>query len=175
MITRPHTLPREYVKITKDYALAAARAFQTLPNGKEPFNFVYVSGNGATLEPGRFTPIFGRVKGETELALSEMRKVNPLFQASSVRPSFIDPATHEAIKPYIPSLGYLKSGLAVAIGPVIRNGFKSNWSPTQQLGTFLVEMAMGTKEKELSGEAVEKLGEFTIVNTIAINKATGIQ
>jgi len=164
----------EYVKITKDYALTAAKAFQALPEQNEPFNFVYVSGNGATLQPGRFTPIFGRVKGETELALSEFRKQNPWFHASSVRPGFVDPATHDAIKSYIPPPGMLKSGLMTVLSPVIRTAAKSSWSPTQQLGQFLVEMAMGKKESGLAGDGIEKIGDFKIVNTDAINKATGI-
>ena len=79
---------REYVKITKDYALRAAEAFRALGTPERPFNFVYVSGEGSTLTPGRFTPIFGRVKGETEKALAEMRSAEPAsFHACSVQPN----------------------------------------------------------------------------------------
>lgn len=37
---------REYVKITLDYPLAAAKAFAGL---SDSFNFVYVSGEGVTI------------------------------------------------------------------------------------------------------------------------------
>jgi hypothetical protein len=86
-----------YVRITRDYALEAAKAFSTLREsatsasshetkaaGGAPsidgqddaveaaarkFKFIYISGEGATLTPKWYTPRFGRVKGETEQAL----------------------------------------------------------------------------------------------------------
>lgn len=64
----------EYVKITKDYAVAAAKAFAKL-NGDQGFNFVFVSTDGATYNPGFFTPQFKQIKGETELALLEVAKI----------------------------------------------------------------------------------------------------
>lgn len=117
---------REYVKITKDFALAAANAFQNIPAeeaeagesaaaaaDKIPFNFVYVyvSGNGVTLQPGRFTPIFGRVEGETRLALAKLRESNPSLWVASVRLSSTDTSTHNAIKGYIPKPGYARVGM----------------------------------------------------------------
>ncbi|OKL56451.1 hypothetical protein UA08_08219 [Talaromyces atroroseus] len=54
----------------------------------EPFDFVYVSGSGATTTPGRFSALFARLKGEAEMAL-----------AGLLRPAFIDVKEHSAIKP----------------------------------------------------------------------------
>ena len=68
----------EYVKITKEFPLALATSLisarQPSKATQQPLNFVYVSGEGATHSPGRFTQIFARVKGEAELALLSLSK-----------------------------------------------------------------------------------------------------
>lgn len=106
---------QDYVSITKDYALTAARAMSTLGTAEEPFRFVYVSGEGATQEPGRFSAIFARVKGETEKALADMTGELPSLRADSMRPAFVDASRHEAIKKYIPDPGMLFN-VALEIG-----------------------------------------------------------
>lgn len=167
---------REYVKITRDFTLRAAEAFQTLGTEDQPFNFVYVSGEGSTLEPGRFTPIFGRVKGETEKALAEMRKANPSFHASSIRPAFVDAAQHDAIKPYIPALGPARNVMLAVLGPPIRGFVKGSWSPTLPLGRFMTEMAMGRWDGEIKagGPSIEKIGEFPILGNSAFRRLAGL-
>ncbi|KAI8223095.1 hypothetical protein K4K54_006386 [Colletotrichum sp. SAR 10_86] len=75
----------EYVKITKDFPLAAAAAFSKIPSTDDkPFRFVYVSSGGATATPGLFTPYYGVVKGEAEVALAKLRTSK--FNVESVRP-----------------------------------------------------------------------------------------
>lgn len=167
---------REYVKITKDFTLRAAEAFQTLGTEEQPFNFVYVSGEGSTLEPGRFTPIFSRVKGETEKALAEMRKANPNFHASSIRPAFVDAAEHDAIKPYVPVRGFSTSAMLAVLGPPVRSFVKGSWSPTLPLGRFMTEMAMGRWDEQMraGGPSVEKLGEFPILGNVAFRRLAGL-
>ncbi|KAI1134714.1 putative nucleoside-diphosphate-sugar epimerase [Hypoxylon sp. FL0543] len=164
----------EYVKITKDYALAASKAFQTLPPEQEPFNFVYVSGSGATTRPGRFSAIFARVKGETELALAAMRKANPLFHASSVRPAFIDAAKHDAIKPYIPVQPLSIRASTTILGPAIRYGAQSYWSPTYELGKFLTEMAMGRYKDQFKAKDIQMEGEMPILENSAFRRLAGL-
>ncbi|KAI0892035.1 putative nucleoside-diphosphate-sugar epimerase [Annulohypoxylon nitens] len=164
----------EYVKITKDYALAASKAFQTLASEQEPFNFVYVSGNGATTQPGRFSAIFARVKGETELALAEMRKANPFYHASSVRPAFIDAARHDAIKPYIPTQPFAIRATGATLGPAIRCGLPSFWSPTAELGQFLTEMAMGRYKDQFKASDIQMEGEFPILENSAFRRMAGL-
>ncbi|KAF5242373.1 hypothetical protein FAUST_3384 [Fusarium austroamericanum] len=66
----------EYVTITRDFPVAAAEALSTLLPANEPFRFIYVSAYGATTTPGTFTSLFGRVKGEAERKLSELRTSN---------------------------------------------------------------------------------------------------
>lgn len=156
-------------------ALRAAEAFQKLSSPAQPFNFVFVSGEGATQDPGRFTPIFGRVKGETETALSEMRKADPDFHASAIRPAFVDLANHDAIKEYVPRAGALQYGLLAVLGPGIRCFAKGSWSPTENMGKFMVEMALGRwGDGKLAGPGVERLGDFPVVNNTAFRRLAGL-
>ena len=167
---------REYIKITKSYTLAAAKALEQNATPDRPFNFVLVSGDGSTFTPGALTPLFGRVKGETELALAAMRKANPQFRASTVRPSFVDAASHEAIKPYIPEPPFSQRAAVGVLGPVIRGFGKSRWSPTEPLGKFLVGMAQATWEAQgkLEGKGLEKVGDFPVVENTAIRRVMGL-
>ena len=109
-----------YVRITKDYALEAAKAFSTLrdsatgdsshetkaargaPTAAEQedtaaatkkFKFIYISGEGATLTPRWHTALFGRVKGETEqalLTLSQQARYSSGLAVYSARPAGVD-------------------------------------------------------------------------------------
>ncbi|KAI0846720.1 putative nucleoside-diphosphate-sugar epimerase [Daldinia vernicosa] len=173
-ISQTQVGPEEYVKITKDYTLAASEAFQKLGSEEKPFNFVYVSGTGATTQPGRFSAIFARVKGETELALAEMRKANPSFHASSIRPAFIDSASHDAIKPYIPAKTPLYAAAYVLLGVPMRYVAKSYWSPTQDLGRFLTEMAMGRYKDQFKAKDIQLEGEFPILENSAFRRLSGL-
>ncbi|KAM0417250.1 hypothetical protein ACHAPT_012761 [Fusarium lateritium] len=74
----------EYTKITKDYALAGAKAFSDLAPNDESFRFIFVSGQSSTQNPGPFTTRYARVKGETELLLSEMRSIYPRLITEAV-------------------------------------------------------------------------------------------
>ncbi|KAI1496049.1 nucleoside-diphosphate-sugar epimerase [Biscogniauxia marginata] len=173
-ISQTQVSKEEYVKITKDFTLEASKAFQALPAEQEPFNFVYVSGHGATTEPGRFSAIFARTKGETELALADMRKANPLFHASSVRPAAIDAATHEAIKLYVPVQPLPIRVLAAVLMTPVRVAYKSLWSPTQDLGRFLTEMAMGKHQIISPTSDIQMIGEFPILENTAFRRLAGL-
>ncbi|KAH7024225.1 hypothetical protein EDB80DRAFT_886622 [Ilyonectria destructans] len=147
-----------YVKITKDYAVEAARAFAGLSASgaeAEPFRFVYVSGNGATHTPGRFSPIFARVKGETEQALADFAAAAaPSLRVYSPRPAFIDAAHHKSIQ------------------PVLTKGLHT---PTPMLGDFLTQMAMGKLDGRLEGTpAASKLGSSWIVENSGIRNLMGL-
>ncbi|KUI68357.1 Protein fmp52, mitochondrial [Cytospora mali] len=164
----------EYIQITKTMTLRAAEAFQTLSTPAQPFNFVYVSGEGTTHTPGRFTPIFGRVKGETEVALSEMCNANPNFHASSVRPAFVDSAQHDSINKYVPAPTMTMQAMVLVLGGPIRCFAKGSWSPTEALGRFMTEMAMGKWHSQLEGPGIEKLGDFPVVRNFGFRRLAGL-
>jgi hypothetical protein len=172
------TANRQYVKITKDYTLAAAKAFSTIKPTNSPFRFIHVSGEGATQSPGRFSPIFARVKGETESLLGALSEEHPNIRIDSVRPAFVDPAAHDAIKPYIPSSAGLKGVAAQAgtalIAPGIRCFYKSMHSPTEHLGSFLTDMAIGRYEAKLQGPGVFKLGGGYVIENAGMRRMLGL-
>jgi hypothetical protein len=167
---------REYVKITKDYALEAAKAFADIPgiSDSQPFRFIFVSGEGVTHTPGRFTPIFSRVKGETELALAEMLKMTPKLRADSVRPAMVDAFAHDAIKPFLPERSWAFRASQTTLGPVVRALFQAHVSPTKELGEFLTGMAMGKFDSQLSGKGIINVGESTVVENVAFKRLTGL-
>lgn len=166
---------REYVKITKDYALAAAQAFQTLPSAPElkdaPFRFVFVSGHGATHSPGPFTTLFGRFKGETELLLAALRRKNPRFEVDTVRPAGVDWKGHRGIAPYLRQ-GALKETMMALMRPVFTGVGGGLLSPTEPLGVFLAECAMGKWAGKLEGAGIEEVGDTgsKVVNNTAFRR-----
>lgn len=191
----------EYVVITHDYTLAAAEAFQKIPGGDgpgdakkdDPFRFVYVSGMGAETTPGMMTARFGKVKGETEVALAEMTNgtaggeaaTSPSgrpFLGLSVRPAGVDPHGHTALLPFVPkapSMGL--EVLRAVVAPALRFVYPSMISPTLSLGTFLAESAMGKYSTvQLAAEAakhkdIETVGNrFYIVNNTAFRRLVGL-
>lgn len=170
---------REYVKITKDYTLAAAEAFQNLPSTRpdsKPFNFVFVSGEGTTHQPGLFSSLFARVKGETELALAAMRSVNPHFRVDAVRPAMVDWTAHESLSPYRPNHGLVVNSTMALLGPVVRMAWRGLASPTEPLGRFLAECAMGKWQDHFKGKGFEKVGEsgFTVVSNVGFRRLAGL-
>ncbi|RAK89447.1 hypothetical protein BO79DRAFT_263886 [Aspergillus costaricaensis CBS 115574] len=145
----------QYVKITKDYALSAAKAFSTLKSSKPPF----------------------RVKGETEKLLSDLSTTNPLLRVDSVRPGFVDAAAHGTIQSYVPN--HAVSGLGARIGialagPPIRHIFTGMHCPTEHLGKFLTDMAMGKVDGKLEGTGVSKRGSGWVVQNIGLRRLSGL-
>jgi len=150
----------EYVRITKDYAIEAAKAFSSLrePQGDltesnaevaKKFKFIYVSGEGATLHPRPWTPIFGRIKGETERALLDASKTaqySPLLSVYSVRPAAVDGKNQPWIWDQV--LSTKRTALQRFYLPTLMAPIRWGWfghslhSPTEELGRVLVEMAV---------------------------------
>lgn len=172
-ISQTKVSKEDYVSITKDYTLAAAESFSKLATAEKPFRFVYVSGEGASQTPGRFSPIFARVKGETETALSEMMNKYPSLRADSVRPAFVDNAKHEAIKPYVPDAGFIYNAAKGVLGPVMRS-IAARHSPTEELGDYLTQLAMGKQDAGLASSGAFQLGSSWIVPNVAFRKAMSL-
>jgi nucleoside-diphosphate-sugar epimerase len=162
----------DYIKITKDYALEAAIAFSSLSDN---FKFVYVSGEGATVKPGMFTPLYGRVKGETEAALLEMGKKTPSLKVFSLRPGVVDPYEQpEVVEALAAKLKarplWHRTGDRVLL-PAFRAAYKNMVSPTKDLGRVLTELAMGNGEP-LEGKGIE--GEGRTITNAGFRRLAGI-
>ena len=163
----------EYVQITRTYALKAAEAFKSIPESgsgspDSRFKFVYVSGAGVTQSPGRFTPLFGRVKGETEKALLDLAKsdARSKFRVYNPRPAVVDPKNQpdvaEVLLPkFLNTMG--KKVIYHTMLPVVRATYSSLMSPTEDLGKALTDLAVGDGEPISKGTGVENDG-WTLEN-----------
>ena len=164
----------DYVKITKDYTIEAAKAFSSLrdPTGNssedaKKFKFIYVSGEGATLHPRPWTPIFGRLKGETERTLLEVSKTaqySPLLSVYSVRPAAVDGNNQPWLWNHTLNekrTAFQRFYLKTLMVP-IRWGWigEAMHSPTEELGRVVVEMALGEQRGMFEvGDGVDKESE----------------
>ncbi|OAP62481.1 hypothetical protein AYL99_04686 [Fonsecaea erecta] len=169
----------QYVKITKDYTLEAAKAFSSLreswPAAASPddkpethkFKFIYVSGEGATLHPRMWTPLFGRVKGETEQSLLQLSKTPPystLLSVYSIRPAGVDGYNQPWIWDHIlreKRTAFQRFLLKTLVAPIRWGVFgEATHSPTDELGRVLVEMAVGEQQGPFEvGPGVDREGE----------------
>ncbi|KAK2811449.1 hypothetical protein FQN50_002072 [Emmonsiellopsis sp. PD_5] len=146
----------DYVKITKDYPLAAAKAFSGL---SDSFKFVYISGAGVTTKPGPFTQFFSQIKGETESSLLSLPTTDPAFASLkpySIRPGMVDSVTDPAV---IAATTDRKSSLVERLlmptAPLWRAFLPGLVSPTQEIGIAATRLAMGGGGVVL-GEGVEE-------------------
>jgi nucleoside-diphosphate-sugar epimerase len=157
---------REYIEITHDYPLAAAKAFSTF-HPTTPFTFLYVSGEGATQSPGMFTPLYGRVKGQIETALLEFGKRNPMFKVYNVRPGGVDWTQHPEIHPFIPKQDLYKKMFI----PPMNLLYRSMMTPTREMGKVMTELAMSRGEP-LQGTDIGMEGRM--VSNVALRRMAGL-
>jgi len=151
----------EYIRITHDYPLAAAKAFSSLSNtGK--FNFVYVSGEGADPTEKSIT-LFGKIKGRTETALLALPSdpAHSTLRIYNVRPGLVDPPVHH--RPRSTSKKIVQSFVGVPLKLFVPNQV----SPTGILSKVLVDLATGDGNElpvkqgngiEAGGRTVRSLG-----------------
>ena len=140
----------------------------------EPFNFVYVSGVGTTTEPTRFSAFWAKIKGETELALADIRKTNPLMHTSSVRTGLGSDVHHDSIKPYIPNRPYYEKFLR-ATEPVFHALTPSLLTPTEHYGKFLTEVAIGRyQDQSRASKGIQMVGDMPILENSAFRRLAGL-
>jgi uncharacterized protein YbjT (DUF2867 family) len=110
----------EYIKITEDYTMAAAKCFfKANPN----MRFLFLSGQGADQKEKSFT-LFGNVKGRTERRLLEMNNQNVF----NFRPAYIQPSAPRAnprilesvIAPIVPLINTMTDGFSVPSAQLAR-------------------------------------------------------
>lgn len=193
-----------YVRITKDYAMAAAKAFSTLRESAaaasshetkaasgasstdeqedaaaQKFKFIYVSGEGATLTPKWHTARFGRVKGETEqslLSLSQQAPFSDRLAVYSARPAGVD-----ALKqPWVldPVMREKRTAfqriLLRLLLPPIAMLLPSAHTPTAELGRVLVEMAVDPSREPFDARDPGISGEGRTVGNVALRRFGGL-
>lgn len=157
----------EYKTITYDYPIAAAKTFATL---SPSFNFVHVSGEGATRDPGRFTQLFARTKGHAESELLSLMSESPSLRVYNVRPGFIDDSGAK-LKEGKKSFMY---ALADRLAPALKILYPSGHSPTGNLAEVLVrcvEETGGPEEvkKMMMGKGITWEGEGDGVGVLIEN------
>ncbi|RYN40797.1 hypothetical protein AA0112_g2483 [Alternaria arborescens] len=157
----------QYVEITRDCAMAAARAFSTM-HPDSPFTFVHVSGEGATQAPGTFTPLYGRVKGQVESELFDLGKSKPMFRVYNVRPGGVDWTKHTAIHPFIPPQAAWKKAIIAPMNLV----YKTMMTPTKEMGAVMTELAMSRGER-LEGKDIGMEGR--LVSNVALRRMAGLE
>jgi len=131
----------EYIKITHDYTLAAAKAISDV---NPDMRFIFVSGMGAdSTEQSRF--LFGRIKGKTE---NDLIKESGLKEIYTVRPAGIFSTQTNSNRPwqeraflplmYVfkvikPSWTISSTALARAILYIVKNGHHATLFENQDL------------------------------------------
>lgn len=176
----------QYKRITNEYPLEAAKAFATGLDAKQ-VNFVYVSGEGANPKPGFMTPLYGRVKGQTEMDLIKLMQTEPfskVLRCLSARPGGVDSGA-DADQKVVHELthkndggtgGQTRNSIGMVVGerlllPVLRAGvYKGMHSPTSELARVLVELAAG------DGEGVDVKGaeyDGRVLPNIALRRLGG--
>jgi hypothetical protein len=138
----------EYTNITVSYALEAAKAFAGL---SPKFNFVYVSSDNATQDPGMLTLRMARIKGRAKtelLALPTSKSEHASLHIFSVRPGGVDPRGDDNVLDVFRNhrtRGYSPMVEKVLV-PVFRAMYPAGVSPTTGLGRLLTEIASGNGE-----------------------------
>ncbi|KZV83779.1 hypothetical protein EXIGLDRAFT_655739 [Exidia glandulosa HHB12029] len=138
----------EYVKITHDYPMAAAKAFAPL---SDKFNFVYVSGEGADPTEKSFT-YFGKIKGRAEAHLLSLPSTSPSLRVYNVRPGFVDPGSNGWHR----NESFLRTSVMAPLWRVTMPA--SLISPTEELAKVLVDLASGDGRAVKEGKGVEAEG-----------------
>jgi uncharacterized protein YbjT (DUF2867 family) len=98
-ISQNQVSEKEYVKITYDYAVAAATAMLA---ANPSISFLFLSGHGAQ-QSEQSRVLFGRIKGRTENALMKMAFKRLLI----ARPAGILPVNNTASYPFVLKMQYL--------------------------------------------------------------------
>ncbi|KAK7439781.1 hypothetical protein VKT23_017355 [Stygiomarasmius scandens] len=131
----------EYTRITYDYAVSIVSALgevERAREGKEPFKFVLISGNGADQEE-KSSVMFARVKGRTEKYLLDLPPESKI-QAYALRPSGFAPEDPIIMKNTRSTTQRLLLGLFM---PVFATLIPSRFIRVGDLSRFALETAKG--------------------------------
>ncbi|KAI9864382.1 MAG: hypothetical protein M1813_003302 [Trichoglossum hirsutum] len=152
-ISQTEVNKEDYIRITYDFPMAAARAFATLPKPGGHFNFVYVSGEGADPTEKTFT-LFGRIKGRAERDLVSLPTSDPSLSSLrifNVRPGYVEPSQ---VRDRSLALKFVDYTLL----PALKRLLPGQVSPQGVLGKVLTDLATGDGEPLTAGTGVEAEG-----------------
>ncbi|KAH0537358.1 hypothetical protein FGG08_005837 [Glutinoglossum americanum] len=173
---------REYINITVDYPVAAAKAFSTL---SDSFKFVYVSSKSrfplllmsaislrVTDKPGVFSPSFVPMKAQAESSLLALPSTYPSLRPFVLRPGYVDASPQPTLSSFVAQRPepFIKKLIPV-LGPIFRTLYPARTAPTPELGRVLCELAMGNGEP-VEGDDIE--GEGRIVGNPAMRRMAGL-
>lgn len=169
-----------YEDITVQWPLAWARAFIGAGLGDQrretvrEFNFVYVSGEGATLNPRFATPRYGRVKGRAEQALLDLSKEGGMaaLKVYSARAGAVDQVGHAEITKYVKGREGIQKKFEKPVKALLRPLWKNMMSPTRALGDALVQLAAGDGQPLLGDPAT--CGEGRTISNVALRRIAGL-
>ncbi|KAK7063932.1 ARM repeat-containing protein [Favolaschia claudopus] len=166
-ISQTQVSKQEYIRITYDYPLAAAKAFSTLSKDRK-FNFVYVSGADQTEKT--FT-LFGKIKGRAELALRKLPSESSYstLRVFNVRPGFVDPSPLADKREQSALIRFSHAVLT----PLLRALAPSNVSPADVLAQVLVDLATGDGEPVPPGTGIEDEGR--LVRCVGVRQLGGLR
>ncbi len=75
----------------------------------------------------------------------------------------------------MPAPGVMKGVLGGIMSPLVKTAVKASHSPTEPLGRFLVDLAIGRLDSKLEGKGVEVLpGGFPVVNNVGLRRVAGL-
>jgi hypothetical protein len=126
-------------------------------------------GEGANTNPGRFTPYFGRIKGQAELDLKALAETTPSLRQFSLRLGGVDYNNHPEV---IAAMASKNETLSMRLMrqlalPPLRALAPDMLTPTAEIGKFMVDLALSEGEP-FAGANVE--GDGRIINNKAIRR-----
>ncbi|EPQ56295.1 hypothetical protein GLOTRDRAFT_40087 [Gloeophyllum trabeum ATCC 11539] len=139
----------DYIRITYDYPIAAAKSFASLSNSGK-FNFVYVSGEGADPTEKTYT-LFGKIKGRAERTLLGLSL--PSLNVYNVRPGLVTPPHPD--RPRSAAKKVFIDGLMRPLFGAVAPGLVT---PVGELSKVLVDLATGDGKPLPAGEGIEAGG-----------------
>ncbi|WWC65762.1 uncharacterized protein I303_108384 [Kwoniella dejecticola CBS 10117] len=145
-ISQTQVNKEEYVKITHDYAVTAAKAFSSIGTSEAPFRFVFMSGEGARQDEKGYQ-LFSKVKGKTEKELFAMK--SDKFDVVNIRPGGIIPSPEHRERMGI----FMGQGFR-AMGAIFRPIWPSMIIDSPDLGVACVGLAQGKGWDQRDAEGV---------------------
>ncbi|KAK6908509.1 hypothetical protein I203_102511 [Kwoniella mangroviensis CBS 8507] len=145
-ISQTQVNKEDYIKITHDYTITAAKAFSNLGTSEKPFKFIYMSGEGARQDEKGYA-IFSKIKGRTEKELDEMK--SDQLDVVNIRPGGIIPTPEHRQR----MNWWMGQGFRL-MGPILEPVWPSGVISSSNLGIACVGLAQGKGWEKRDAEGV---------------------